>query len=448
MSQVEEDVGVVGLFFGLFQKDVEVAADLVALFEGVVDVAQMEDLGFRFGLRQAGRLGCGEHLLVNGPHIAHVGSVQEEAEDGGPLEVRGVLARPEAVVDDQAAADDAAPPGHLAEVFARFGIQPFVGIEHQDPVPRGMREGLVAGGGEIVLPGEVEGFGSELLGDGDGFVRRAGVHQDDLVHRVLDALQAALEEFFLVLGDHAEADARDPELEQRENGGKLGLDHFGFLLRSLDFLEAGPGAGMAGTEEQGTLEELLGQTQVLQARQQYPHHVEAVGGSGGEADGLGDRHHGLVQTALVHQDHPQITEKQGVFGILLERAEETITRLVPQASFVGLDAESQELLGISLGRLVQDFQERGERGGDVRSELILAPDAVHDAPACLGVNGVEFEDLAEEALGGGEFLHPVEDEAEQVVSQCCVGGAPYDRRSDLEGLFVFSEFQEGIAEQF
>ncbi|MNY71556.1 hypothetical protein D3C86_2099210 [compost metagenome] len=59
------------------------------------------------------------------------------------------------------------------------------------------------------------------LGDFDGPIRGARVHQDDLVDESLHAGEAVTQEDFLVLGDHAQAQRGHFDLEQRHDGAKF-----------------------------------------------------------------------------------------------------------------------------------------------------------------------------------------------------------------------------------
>ena len=64
---------------------------------------------------------------------------------------------------------------------SRVGVEPFVGVEPEDPVARGEVERGVAGGCEAVGPREI--VDDRTRGDGDGFrfVGGAGVNDNHLV---------------------------------------------------------------------------------------------------------------------------------------------------------------------------------------------------------------------------------------------------------------------------
>jgi hypothetical protein len=79
---------------------------------------------------------------------------------------------------------------------------PFVGVEHEIPVGAAVRQGGVAGGGEVVDPVEAFDAGAGASGDVGGRVDRAGVEHQHLVDARARAREAALEAARLVADDH------------------------------------------------------------------------------------------------------------------------------------------------------------------------------------------------------------------------------------------------------
>ena len=82
------------------------------------------------------------------------------------------------------------PGEQAAEPLAVLGVEAVVGVEPEDPLARGVTQRLVAGGGEIIDPGEVEDLGAEARGDGPGAVGRAGVDDDHFVDEIFDPRKA------------------------------------------------------------------------------------------------------------------------------------------------------------------------------------------------------------------------------------------------------------------
>ena len=81
-----------------------------------------------------------------------------------------------------------------------------VGVEPEGVVAGGAGQRRVAGGGEVVDPGEVEDPRPERAGDLHGAVGRAGVDDDDLVEEPGGRAQAGRQVRLLVADDHRQAD--------------------------------------------------------------------------------------------------------------------------------------------------------------------------------------------------------------------------------------------------
>ena len=56
-----------------------------------------------------------------------------------------------------------------------------VGVQDENPVPRGVLGGEVPGSSEIVIPGLLQDARAQLPGDGHGLILAARVDEDDLV---------------------------------------------------------------------------------------------------------------------------------------------------------------------------------------------------------------------------------------------------------------------------
>jgi len=68
----------------------------------------------------------------------------------------------------------------------RVGMEAFVGVHVEDPLPAAVVQRLVAGGGEVIGPLDTEEAGTELAGDCTGFVLGAGVDDNDFVNHLAD----------------------------------------------------------------------------------------------------------------------------------------------------------------------------------------------------------------------------------------------------------------------
>src|SRR3990172_8667174 len=101
-------------------------------------------------------------------------------------------------------------------------IDPFICIEDQDPVARGVAERLVPRCREVLAPLEMEHFRFKALGKRHGPVSGAGVHDDDLIHERLSARQAVSQIRLLVLYDHAEAQGRISHETPRQRSDDIG----------------------------------------------------------------------------------------------------------------------------------------------------------------------------------------------------------------------------------
>jgi hypothetical protein len=80
-------------------------------------------------------------------------------------------------------------------------VEAVVGVHPEDEVTAGVVEAGVAGGGEVVAPGEVEDPGAVLEGDLFGAVGGAGIEDDDVAEEAADASRQAgrLASSFLVM---------------------------------------------------------------------------------------------------------------------------------------------------------------------------------------------------------------------------------------------------------
>ena len=161
----------------------------------------------------------GEDLLVDAERPAHPGIAAEQSDvvDGG--------GRAAGAVRDANALHDVGrvlvlQPGEERRQFRAVGaVDPVVRVHPKDPSEGGVAEGLVAGRGEIVDPGELEHVGPEAAGDLPGTVGRTGVDDDDLADDVADRFQTGPDVRLLVPDDHAE---RDPVPRSRDDGGTAG----------------------------------------------------------------------------------------------------------------------------------------------------------------------------------------------------------------------------------
>ncbi len=80
-----------------------------------------------------------------------------------------------------------------------------VPVQPHDPIPRGLLQGEVPGGREIMAPGKVEHPGPQAGGQLRSAVVGAGIHHHRLVHKRDQRGQAPVQVPGFVLNDHAEA---------------------------------------------------------------------------------------------------------------------------------------------------------------------------------------------------------------------------------------------------
>ena len=89
-----------------------------------------------------------------------------------------------------------------AQAGEHLGGDRVVGVQPHEVVARRLLEGKVAGGGKIVRPRERKDGARVPLRKRSGIVRAARVHNHDLVHGVLYAVQTARQHFLFVPNDH------------------------------------------------------------------------------------------------------------------------------------------------------------------------------------------------------------------------------------------------------
>src|SRR4029077_2599319 len=91
-----------------------------------------------------------------------------------------------------------------AKLFEGVRLDSLVGIEPEDPVTGGMGKRFIAGGGEVVRPGEIKDPGAELPGNVRGAVGRSGVDGNDFVKQLMNGVEALRQILPLVFDDHAQ----------------------------------------------------------------------------------------------------------------------------------------------------------------------------------------------------------------------------------------------------
>lgn len=111
------------------------------------------------------------------------------------------------IKDGEAEGESVAVAEVLPESFVLVGGQFLVGIEHEDPVTAGVFEGGVAGGGEVVGPGDGIDFSAVGASDVEGAVGGACIDDDDLVGDGGYGLEAGAKEAFFVFCDEADGEA-------------------------------------------------------------------------------------------------------------------------------------------------------------------------------------------------------------------------------------------------
>ena len=130
------------------------------------------------------------------------GAAREQAGDKG-ARAQGLAVVPE-VADDLEPADLRRPLNEGPD-FARQRLAGlFIGIQHQNPVARGLRQGAIARRGKVVDPVEAHHLGPKVAGNLHGVVGGTRVGHDDLIHHRPDTAQAAREAPGLVLNDHGQ----------------------------------------------------------------------------------------------------------------------------------------------------------------------------------------------------------------------------------------------------
>jgi len=94
---------------------------------------------------------------------------------------------------------------HLLELHRADRLEALVGVEDQHPVAAGLVQRRVAGGGEVVAPGDVDHAGAVALGDQTGVVLGSGVGDDDLVDDRQRRLDGLADPGLLVARDDAQS---------------------------------------------------------------------------------------------------------------------------------------------------------------------------------------------------------------------------------------------------
>src|ERR1019366_867374 len=87
------------------------------------------------------------------------------------------------------------------------GSESLVGVEYEHPLAARVTKRLVAGGGEVVVPREIEHARAGLAPEVPGRVGASGVHDHHLVHGAANRGQAPGQKRRLVADDHAERDS-------------------------------------------------------------------------------------------------------------------------------------------------------------------------------------------------------------------------------------------------
>src|SRR5712672_2008349 len=83
-------------------------------------------------------------------------------------------------------------------------VELLVGVENENPIGRDCIESEIAGGGEVVIPGDRDDMSAEGRSDGNSVVSRTGVSEDDLIDDATDAGQTGGEQGRGVLGNHGQ----------------------------------------------------------------------------------------------------------------------------------------------------------------------------------------------------------------------------------------------------
>src|SRR5579875_2423549 len=131
------------------QSGIEVAAVLdedAAVTDGVTGLAQ-----------------TGQNLFVNAILPADVGVVAEQPHLAD--ECSRAVGSGRTLLQDVGGVIVAQVGPQLAELGAVGVVEIFIGVEPEEPLSRGMANGFIAGGCEIIAPGKIEHLGLILPGD-------------------------------------------------------------------------------------------------------------------------------------------------------------------------------------------------------------------------------------------------------------------------------------------
>lgn len=161
---------------------------------GVVE-GDVEGLERGSGAALGGEPGLG--VFVDAALEAELGVLAEEA-GGGPGGVVGA----EVVLERGGGGGGAEEAEEAAEFTRGEGV---VGVEDEDPGCWDVGDAGVAGGGEVVGPGEVAQVGAVVAGDGEGAVLGSGIGEVN-GGEAFEALQAGVEGGLPVFHDHADGE--------------------------------------------------------------------------------------------------------------------------------------------------------------------------------------------------------------------------------------------------
>lgn len=206
-AKVHEEIGVAGDFLDGSSQQAEVSLVFATLADQLGGVAVMAEDGVAEVGFQAPFLGANEDgredLFMDAGDVEEAGGVSEETGDVGIAIGFGAD-----VHQGQAGAEDAVLGQGGTKAVVLIGGKFLVGIQAEDPIAAGMEEGGIAGGGEVIAPGEGMNFGTEGAGDLEGAIGGAGIDHHDLVGERADGIEATSEELFFVLNDQADGKAR------------------------------------------------------------------------------------------------------------------------------------------------------------------------------------------------------------------------------------------------
>jgi len=99
-----------------------------------------------------------------------------------------------------------------AQSIAIDGAHPLVGVDIEEPVARGLLDGEVARGREIVAPSEMGNLGAVVGRQLDTAINRSGVDDDDLVDHRLERRQAGFKNPLFVANDQRSREGRGSSL--------------------------------------------------------------------------------------------------------------------------------------------------------------------------------------------------------------------------------------------